>query len=109
MNALLKDPLYPSTLRQLASMDDQLALLVQAISHAKAKHGFFKAASTDPVMFMRRWIGSQKRDLETLIGEGGRGGEVGDMGDEWRRGGKHGVWGREEVQEAVGYRMAKGF
>lgn len=47
-------------------------------------------------------MSSQKRDLEIVLGEGGRmEGDVAAMGlgSEWRRGGEGGVWGTEQVRE----------
>lgn len=62
----------------------------------------------DPVGFLKRWMGSQRRDLEIIVGDGvgmGRGdfgvGEGYGVGVEWRRGGEGGVWGRSEVLESV--------
>lgn len=54
-------------------------------------------------------MGSQKRDLEVVLGEGGRyEGDVGmGLGGEWRRGGRGGVWGTEQVREGVGLMVAK--
>ena len=56
-------------------------------------------------------MGSQKRDLEVVLGEGGRmEGEAGagaGLGGEWRRGGEGGVWGTEQVREGVGLLVQK--
>lgn len=66
--------------------------------------------SKDPVGFVKRWMGSQRRDLEVILGEGGRfqgdwgTGEKGLRG-EWRRGG--GIWGGRDVSEAVGVMVGK--
>ncbi|KAH0536293.1 hypothetical protein FGG08_006831 [Glutinoglossum americanum] len=110
MAAILTSPTYPATLRTLASLDDTLSHLVQAIAHSRAKHGFFEAMGRDPAGFLSRWGGSQRRDLEVILGEATRGGgEDGSAGgEEWRRGGKGGVWGSEGVRESVGLWLAKG-
>ena len=50
-------------------------------------------------------MGSQKRDLEVILGESGKGEDA--MGEEWRRGGKGGVWGTENVRESVGLMVQK--
>ncbi|KAL8851236.1 MAG: hypothetical protein Q9221_003867 [Calogaya cf. arnoldii] len=105
----LPPPLPPTTsLHQLAELDKNLALIIQALQHSKAKHAFFTEMEKDPVGFLKRWMGSQRRDLEVILGDGvgmGRGewgqGEGYGVGPEWRRGGEKGVWGREEVLESV--------
>ena len=48
-------------------------------------------------------MSSQKRDIEVVLGESGR--MEGDTGmglaGEWRKGGRDGVWGTEQVREGV--------
>lgn len=61
--------------------------------------------SRDPVGFVRKWVKSQKRDMEIIFGESGKGEDA--MGEEWRRGGKDGVWGTENVRESVGLMVQK--
>ena len=46
-------------------------------------------------------MSSQKRDLEVIAGEATRGGGEDAQGDEWRKGGKEGIWGSENVRESV--------
>lgn len=96
-------------LKQLSAYDDHIALLIQALAAAERKHSFLEGYSKDPVSFTKRWMGSQKRDLEVVLGEGGRyEGDVGmGLGGEWRRGGRGGVWGTEQVREGVGLMVAK--
>lgn len=96
---------HPQTLRQISVYDDNLATLMQALTHSKAKHAFLSELSRDPVGFMQRWIKSQKRDLEVILGEVSKGEE--SMGEEWRRGGKDGVWGTQNVRESVGLMVQK--
>ncbi|KAK0514384.1 hypothetical protein JMJ35_003001 [Cladonia borealis] len=105
------------TLKQLSSYDEHLALLIQALGAAQRKHSFLKGYAKDPVRFLKRWMGSQKRDLEVVLGEGGRmegegagaGAGAGGLGlgGEWRRGGEGGVWGTEQVREGVGLLVQK--
>lgn len=52
-------------------------------------------------------MGSQKRDLEVVLGEGRMEGDIGGLGGEWRRGGEGGVWGTEQVREGVGLLVQK--
>lgn len=81
---------------------------MQAVVHSKARHTFFKSLEKDPVMFIRRWSASQKRDLEVILGEATRGGGEDGGAEEFRRGGDGGVWGSETVRESVGLMVAKG-
>ncbi|OJD28881.1 swi-snf complex subunit [Diplodia corticola] len=97
----------PQMLNQIASLDESLALAVQAIQHSKAKHAFYTAFSTDPVNFVKRWISSQQRDLDVILGEATRGGGEDVSSEEFRRGGKEGVWGGDRALESVGLWLAK--
>lgn len=97
-------------LNELARLDDVLALAVQGVTHSKAKHAFFSSMVNDPAKFINRWVSSQRRDLQVILGES-RGG-VGPAGasgygwdengrEEWRWGGEDGVWGSKSATEAV--------
>ncbi len=82
---------------------------MQALGAAQRKHSFLEGYSKDPVGFTKRWMGSQKRDLEVVLGESGRyEADMGwGLGGEWRRGGERGVWGSEQVREGAGLMVAK--
>ena len=97
----LINPSYPQSLLEITNLNDHLALLVQKISNSKSKHTFFDALSKNPTVFIAKWLSSQKRDLEIISGEATRGGGEDASGDEWRRGGKDGIWGSENVRESV--------
>lgn len=89
-------------LQQVKGLDEQLALIIQAVADSKAKHAFFTGLTRDPANFVRTWLSSQKRDLEVITGDAPRGiGGEDASGDEWRRGGKHGVWGTDNARESV--------
>ncbi|KAF2116227.1 hypothetical protein BDV96DRAFT_573608 [Lophiotrema nucula] len=115
----LDDPLQPlvhdllrpknsvETLQHIHNIDDQLVLLMGAISQSKAKHAFFTSMSKDPVTFVKRWLSSQKRDLEVLLGEASRGGGEDASGEEWKRGGPESVWGSETARESVALWLAR--
>lgn len=94
-------------LRQISALDDQLALVIQALNHSKARHSFFTALSEDPVAFMKRWMGSQRRDLEVILGEGTRGGGEDGSGPEFRRGGANSAWDTAVAKEAVRYMLSR--
>lgn len=103
--AITSSPQSIANLRQINAIDEQLAVIIQAIQHHKAKHTFFTNFSRDPVGFLKKWYSSQQRDLSVILGEMERGDVA---GLEFAKGGKDGVWGSEIVQEAVRYKLARG-
>ncbi|OIW27994.1 hypothetical protein CONLIGDRAFT_579297 [Coniochaeta ligniaria NRRL 30616] len=103
----LQNPQFAGTLKEVAALDDQLALLIQGVSASKAKHTFFTSTATDPANFVRHWISSQKRDIEVIMGEATRGGGEDAAGDEWRRGGRDSVWATQNARESVNLMLAK--
>ena len=93
------------TLRQINALDEQLAVLVQSISHHKARHAFFRSFSKDPVAFLRKWYASQQHDLSVLLGEV----EKWDVaGLEFAKGGVDGVWGDKNGTEGVVREVVRG-
>lgn len=106
MLALTSSPEFPQMLRQVSSLDDQVALVIQALHHSKAKHAFYTSLSKDPVNFVKRWTNSQKRDLETILGETPRTARE-DGGPEFRRGGSNSPWDTTVARESVRYLLAK--
>lgn len=105
--AMMQNPELHAGLRQIAQLDEQLAVIVQALQHSKARHTFFKSMSKDPGGFVNKWVKSQRRDLEVILGEAARGGGEDATGPEFAKGGQDGVWGSEPVHEAVRYMLAK--
>ncbi|TGJ86059.1 hypothetical protein E0Z10_g2723 [Xylaria hypoxylon] len=101
MTAFLNNAGYAGMLKEVASLDEQLAIIVQAIHVSKAKHDFLNSLSEDPATFVRNWLSSQKRDLEVILGEAMRGGGEDVNGDEWRKGGKESIWGTINARESV--------
>lgn len=101
MEALKDAPGHTQALQQISRLDDNLAVMIQNIKHAKAKHDFFQTMSEDPVNFTNRWISSQKRDLDVILGAGPWG-EEDWQSAAWRKGGEHGPWGSSEAWEGVG-------
>lgn len=82
--------------------------MVRAIANSKSKHSFFDNLSKDPTEFIRKWISSQKRDLEIIAGDGIRGGGEDATSDEWRKGGPDGVWGSNNVKELAALMISTG-
>ncbi|KAJ5084423.1 hypothetical protein NUU61_009002 [Penicillium alfredii] len=107
MMALTQNPQYAASMRQITSLDEQIALIIQALTHSRARHSFYTALSKDPATFVRRWINSQRRDLETILGEATRGGGEDGSGPEFRRGGTDGAFDTSVAKEAVRYMLAK--
>jgi SWI/SNF-related matrix-associated actin-dependent regulator of chromatin subfamily D len=99
--AIAQNPSFADDLKKINELDKQIALTVQSINQSKARHSFFLSLSKDPVTFIKRWLSSQKRDMEIILGDSrvGTGNEW--MGDEFRRGGKDGVWASDNIKEAV--------
>ena len=94
-------------LHTLAKKDEHLAELIQAIGNSQRKQSFFAQLARDPVMFTKRWMASQKRDLEIIMGEDGSLEDSSYLAAEWAKGGEEGVWGKEEVREAVNVMVQK--
>lgn len=101
MSTFLNNAGYASMLKEVGSLDEQLAVIVQAIHVSKAKHDFLSSLGEDPATFVRKWLSSQKRDLEVILGETMRGGGEDANGDEWRKGGKDSIWGTINARESV--------
>lgn len=105
--AMTQNPEYHTAYRQIAQLDDQLAVIIQALQTSKARHAFYKTMAKDPTGFIKKWMASQRRDLEVILGEAGRGGGEDGSGPEFARGGEDGVWGSAAVTEAVRYMLAR--
>ncbi|KFZ17638.1 hypothetical protein V502_04494 [Pseudogymnoascus sp. VKM F-4520 (FW-2644)] len=101
LHAFNMNPSYAGTLRDISTLNDELSVIIQALSHSKSKHSFLTTLSKDPANYLLKWISSQKRDLEVICGEASRGGGEDVSGEEWRKGGAGSVWGTENVRESV--------
>lgn len=101
LSAYLTNPVYATNLREIATVNEHLATLVQSVMNSKSKHTFFDALSKNPTEFIAKWLSSQKRDLKVLAGDAMRGGGEDATGDEWRRGGQNSIWASENVKESV--------
>ncbi|GAM89810.1 hypothetical protein ANO11243_078490 [Dothideomycetidae sp. 11243] len=108
VRTMTHDPAHLNTLKQIQDLDMSIAELVQALNHSVQKHRFLSNLADDPAGFIRRWLASQKRDLEIVLAEGGRGyGEDGPLPEAAWRGGEKGMWGGEGVREGVGVFLAR--
>lgn len=97
----MNNPSTAVSLREIESLNNNLTVLIQAISHSKSKHTFLDSFSKDPTKFIQKWLSSQKRDLEIMAGEAMRGGGEDASGDEWKRGGPGSIWGSDSVKECI--------
>ncbi|KAF2458682.1 hypothetical protein BDY21DRAFT_283773 [Lineolata rhizophorae] len=106
MLALARDtgPNHLNALRQVAALDDSLALVIQAMANGKAKHDFFSSMADDPVRFLQRWLASQRRDADVILGDPVEGAA---QTEEWRIGGKESVWSTDGARESVGLWLAR--
>jgi SWI/SNF-related matrix-associated actin-dependent regulator of chromatin subfamily D len=107
MLPFIHNPQYGAMLKDVAGLDDQLATMVTAIAASKAKHAFLSGLSNDPAGFMQRWLSSQTRDLEMIMGLAPRGGGESMSGEEWRRGGKSSIWATQNARESVNVMLSK--
>ncbi|TFY56624.1 hypothetical protein EVJ58_g7529 [Rhodofomes roseus] len=58
------------TARELAKLDDEIAMHVQSLNNAHLKRTFLRAFAEDPQQFIQTWLASQSRDLETMLASG---------------------------------------
>lgn len=107
LHAILRSKHSTETLQHIHNIDQQMVLLMGALGKSKAKHAFFTSMSKDPAAFVKRWLSSQKRDFEVLLGDASRGGAEEAAGSEWRHGGADGVWGTETARESVNLWLAR--
>jgi len=108
MSALTTSSTHLASLKAITQIDDDIALLVRKMADQNSKRKFHDSLARDPARFVKRWVGSQQRDLEILLAEGGRGaGDEGYAGEEFRRGGESSVWAGHLARESVGLWLAR--
>ncbi|KAG2213649.1 hypothetical protein INT46_000824 [Mucor plumbeus] len=57
------------TQKEIMALDDKIVQCVQSINNSKIKRDFLMQFSKEPVEFINKWIASQARDLEVILGE----------------------------------------
>ncbi|GAA5809991.1 hypothetical protein MFLAVUS_003406 [Mucor flavus] len=57
------------TQKEIMGLDDKIVQCVQSINNSKIKRDFLVQFSKEPVEFINKWIASQARDLEVILGE----------------------------------------
>jgi len=58
-----------STQKEILALDDKIVQCVQSINNSKIKRDFLLQFAGSPVEFINKWIASQARDLEIILGE----------------------------------------
>ncbi|KAF9910094.1 SWI SNF, matrix associated, actin dependent regulator of chromatin, sub d, member 1 [Lobosporangium transversale] len=55
--------------KQIHTQDEQIMQYIQSMHNSKTKRDFLLRFANDPVDFLDRWVASQSRDLEVILGE----------------------------------------
>ncbi|KAF9153621.1 SWI SNF, matrix associated, actin dependent regulator of chromatin, sub d, member 1 [Linnemannia schmuckeri] len=55
--------------KQIHAQDEQIMQYIQSMQNSKTKRDFLLRFANDPVDFLDRWVASQSRDLEVILGE----------------------------------------
>jgi len=55
--------------KEVQALDEKIVQCIQSINNSKTKRDFLLQFSKSPVEFINKWIASQSRDLEVILGE----------------------------------------
>ncbi|KAI8585520.1 hypothetical protein BDZ88DRAFT_455878 [Geranomyces variabilis] len=55
--------------KDIGMLDEKITTLIQAMNMCKLKRDFMLAFADDPIAFLDKWMASQSRDLESLLGD----------------------------------------
>jgi len=55
--------------KQIHAQDEQIMQYIQSMHNSKTKRDFLLRFANDPTDFLDRWVASQSRDLEVILGE----------------------------------------
>ncbi|KAF9433885.1 SWI SNF, matrix associated, actin dependent regulator of chromatin, sub d, member 1 [Entomortierella beljakovae] len=55
--------------KQIHAQDEQIMQYIQSMHNSKTKRDFLLRFANDPADFLDRWVASQSRDLEVILGE----------------------------------------
>ncbi|KAG2173269.1 hypothetical protein INT43_004643 [Umbelopsis isabellina] len=74
LDSLLKQKMMTTvagtnTQKEILALDDKIVQCVQSINNSKIKRDFLLQFAGSPVEFINKWIASQARDLEIILGE----------------------------------------
>ncbi|WFD33103.1 non-specific serine/threonine protein kinase [Malassezia sp. CBS 17886] len=114
-NVLARFDANSAVSNEIAALDDQIAQAALTIRNRAAAKQFLSSFAADPQGHLQKWIASQARDLDTLLGTstGGRGvdgtaGGTNFSNEELRRADTfHGPWVNEAVIVAESQRLAQ--
>ncbi|KAG9075559.1 SWI/SNF complex component snf12, partial [Ceratobasidium sp. 370] len=59
---------------EIQALEDKISQVIAQITSLSLKREFCKSFAADPQRFIHRWIESQARDLDTILGQGGMAG-----------------------------------
>jgi len=59
----------PPLMKELALYNEKISALLLSLTNLKTKRDFFLSYSLDPCGFIKKWISSQNRDLEVILGD----------------------------------------
>lgn len=96
----LTNPEHVKAWKLIKEKDAEICILIQALKMSKARWDFFSNIAKDPAGYLTKWLSSQTRDLEVLLGDAQRGGAEDGQSEEFRRGGDDSVWKTESVAQA---------
>jgi len=94
--------LSPETAQHIQQLDDEISLSVVSVRNSKVKRDFLESFAKDPAEFIERWLASQARDLETVMGH-----ESGMRGDLRRSDNFQLPWVEEAVVVHEGIRVSE--
>ncbi|KAG9095886.1 SWI/SNF complex component snf12 [Ceratobasidium sp. 370] len=63
-----------SDVAEIQALEDKISQIIAQITSLSLKREFCKSCAADPQRFIHRWIESQARDLDTILGQGGMAG-----------------------------------
>lgn len=55
--------------KDVSTLDDQITAAVQSVNNCKSKRDFLLSFAESPADFCQRWLASQARDLDIILGE----------------------------------------
>ncbi|RUS30535.1 hypothetical protein BC938DRAFT_479278 [Jimgerdemannia flammicorona] len=58
-----------ATQKEIMTLDEKIVQCVQSVNNSKIKRDFLLQFATSPVDFINKWVASQARDLEIILGE----------------------------------------
>jgi len=58
------------SVKELQKLDDEITNLAQSVHNSMQKRIFLHSFAEDPTLFVQRWLESQSKDLESVLGSG---------------------------------------